>query len=508
MFRNPMRRVCGLLVLWCVALAPFTQASAQNLPVKQDALHSNILNEDRAIQVLLPEGYWPGSGEKYDVLYVLDGDGDWNLKLLSTIGRFVQGESFMPPFILVALPNTNRMRDFMPTHVAATPGSGGADKFLAFLKNELIPYVDKTYPSNGHNMLFGHSAGGLFAMYALLNEPQLFDSYLAIDPALWWDGGYIHKLAAQKLGPAQSGKSFFVAGRDEQGLRQMGITEMNALVQGKPPKDFRWKVLSYPNENHGSVRFKGSYDGFRFFFEGYADKPIEFHPMNGIVLKDRPYKVYYDGPPQALRYTTDGSEPTPSSKTMEAENSLVNEVRLSAKSADRHDRFNKATTGEFKLGKPLAAIAKPKNAKAGGFHYSYYEGPWTALPDFASLKPVQTGISGPDCNLSKLPRPEHFACLIEGFIEIQQAGYYVFALNSDDGSRLYLGGKQLIDNDGLHDASRLKTFLVPLEPGFYPLRLEYFQAGGGAVLNLLYVVPGEDKPRPIPVPLERQYSDK
>jgi predicted alpha/beta superfamily hydrolase len=504
MFRNLKRRVCGLLVLWCIALAPFTQASAQNLPGKRDSLHSSILNEERAIQVLLPESYRPGSNEKYDVLYLLDGD--WNLNLISAIQRFVQDEAYMPPIILVAVPNTDRDRDLKPTHGAAMHTSGGADKFLAFLKNELVPYVNKSYPSNGHNMLFGHSAGGLFAMYALLNEPQLFNGYLAIDPAFWWDDGYINKLAAEKLGSLQSGRSFFIAGRDEEGLRQMRIPEMDAVLKSKASKDFNWKVVSYPNETHGSVRIKGVYDGLKFLYDGYASKPVEFHPMNGIVLKGMPYKVYYGGPPQSVRYTTDGSEPTPSSMTMEAENSLVNGVKLSAKSADRHDRFNKATTGEFKLGKPLAAIAKPKNVKAGGFHYAYYEGPWIALPDFATLKPVQTGIAGPDFNVSKLPRPEHTACLIEGFIEIQKAGYYVFALNSDDGSRLYLGGKQLIDNDGLHDASRLKTFLVPLEPGFYPLRLEYFQAGGGAVLNLLYVVPGEDKPQLIPVPFERQYS--
>ena len=149
-------------------------AAAQDLPGKKDSIQSVILNEKRVIQVVLPEKYKPGSKDKYDVLYVLDGD--WNTKTMTDVERFIEGEAYMPPTIIIGVLNVDRDRDLTPTHVSDNKTSGGADKFLGFLKNELIPYVDKTYPSNGDNTIFGHSFGGLFVMYALLNEPQVFKS--------------------------------------------------------------------------------------------------------------------------------------------------------------------------------------------------------------------------------------------------------------------------------------------------------------------------------------------
>src|SRR6185436_4303749 len=135
-----------------------TAAQAQQLPGRRDSIYSALLKEERVIQVLLPEGHVPGSGQKYDVLYVLDGDS--SLKFLAPIQQFAQAESPMPRVILVAIFNTQRDRDLLPT--GAAPGApDGAANFLAFLKNELIPYVDKSYPTSGSNLLYGHSYGGL-----------------------------------------------------------------------------------------------------------------------------------------------------------------------------------------------------------------------------------------------------------------------------------------------------------------------------------------------------------
>lgn len=483
-----------------------TNATAQDLPGRRDSLYSGILKEERIIQVLLPETYKPGSAEKYDVLYILDGDS--NLKSISAIQQFAQSESHMPPMILVAVFNTHRDRDLLPTRVAPGAPSGAAN-FLSFFKNELIPYVDRSYPTNGNNLLFGHSFGGLFAMYALLAEPQLFNAYLAIDPSFWWDGGYMNKFADSKLSAAlQPGKSLFIAGREGDGLRQMGIADMDSVLKGKAPQDLHWKIAAYAGETHGSVRLKGIYDGLRFFYEGYSSKAVEFHPMNGMVLKDEPYKVYHIGGSELVRYTTDGSEPTLSSAKMPREVTLTNGAQISAKVVGRNDRYNKATVGRFQVAKAPAPSAKPNNANPGGWQYSYYEGEWDALPDFALLKAAKSGIADKDFDLGKLPRQTNYACLIEGFIEIQKAGHYVFALDSDDGSKLFVGGDLLISYDGLHGGGNVKSYMVPLEKGFYPIRIEFFQKGGGALLNLRYIAPEGEASRLTAVPFELRYSSR
>src|SRR6478609_1900845 len=206
-----------LLIL--ISFNSITNSVAQQLPGKRDSIYSDILKEKRIIQVLLPENYKPE--EKYEVMYVLDGES--SIKLISTIQQFTQNESYMPPLIIVAVFNTDRNRDFLPTSTTEMPAAGGADKFLSFFKNELIPYINKSYPSNGENTLYGHSFGGVFSMYALLNEPQLFNSYLAVDPSFWWDSGYMNKLASEKIGSSQVfSKSLFISGREGEGFVQMG----------------------------------------------------------------------------------------------------------------------------------------------------------------------------------------------------------------------------------------------------------------------------------------------
>ena len=87
---------------------------------------------------------------------------------------------------------------------------------------------------------------------------------------------------------------------------------------------------------------------------------------------------------------------------------------------------------------------------------------------------------------------------MNGYLKIREEGYYIFVLDSDDGAKFYINNDLLLVNDGLHATGNAQTFIVPLEKGFYPIRVEYFQRGGERGLHLLYVQPGNEQPRPIP----------
>jgi len=100
-----------------------------------------------------------------------------------------------------------RTRDYTPTdegwylggtgtdgHVGNRPsfaGEGGAAAFLAFLSDELVPFVERGFRTADERAIAGYSFGGLFALYALLAHPGLFDRYLVCSPSLWWGGGVI-----------------------------------------------------------------------------------------------------------------------------------------------------------------------------------------------------------------------------------------------------------------------------------------------------------------------------
>ncbi|HEY2580905.1 MAG TPA: alpha/beta hydrolase-fold protein [Mucilaginibacter sp.] len=482
-------------------------AHAQDLPGKRDSLQSVILNEKRVIQVVMPRKYKPESKDKYDVLYVLDGD--WNTKTMTDVQRFIEDESYMPPTIIVGVLNVDRDRDLTPTHVNDNKTSGGADKFLSFLKNELIPYVNKTYPSNGDNTIFGHSFGGLFVTYALLNEPQVFKSYIAADPSFWWDKNWMNKVATDKLpGLANLNKTLYISGREGQPYTGMGIVSMDSVFKSKAPAGFIWKDQAYPNETHGSVRLKSMYDGLKFTYAGYSRKAPEFHPMAGTVLKDKPFKIWYFDDVSKMHYTTDGSEPTVTSQKMEAQITLPGPAVFKLKRFSNRERYDSTATGNLKEGAAWPAKAKIKNVKPGGFHYAYYEGQWNKLPDFKTLKPVQSGVTDKSFDINKLPSQNNFGLVIDGYIEVKEDGYYVFGLASDDGSKFYLNNQLLADDDGLHNSDNIKSYIVPLQKGFYPLRLEYFQKDGGRDLKLMYITPSMTRPQPITIPLELQYSKK
>jgi len=481
------------------------RAAAQDLPGKRDSITSAVLKEKRIIQVVLPRNYKPGSKEKYDVLYVLD---DGNTRTINNVQQFIEDEAYMPPTIIVGVLNTDRNRDFLPTHVADTKTSGGADKFLQFFKDELIPYVNKTYPSNGDNTIFGHSFGGVFVTYALITEPQLFKSYIAADPSYWWDSGIMVKMTAAKLASlADLDKTFYISGREGEAFSGMGIPPMEDLLKKAAPKGLTWKVIAYPDETHGSVRLKSMYDGLKFSYAGYRTNGVSFHPMSGIVLKDKPIKVWYFEDTTKVRYTTDGTEPTAASPLIRPNNIITGPTTFKAKLFASRDRYNKAATGTFKEGTYLPAAPDAGGMKQGGFNYAYYEGTWDKLPDFSKLSPVKTGIADSTFDINKMPRQDNFGLLITGQLEVKQDGYYVFLLNSDDGSKFYIGNQLLIDDDGLHGDGDYKSYILPLQKGFYPIRIAYFQKDGGRSLNLTYITPFTMSfKRSSPIPLWLQYG--
>ena len=503
---NFLVRFRGIILILCNLY--FACASAQDLPGKKDSLQSAILKEKRYFQVVLPDNYKAGTQEKYDVTYVIDGEG--NTRLLNDIQQFINGEGFMPQTIIVGIFNTERTRDLTPTPEQGFEGSGGSDHFLAFLKNELVPYINGKYPSDGDNTLFGHSFGALFAMYALLNEPLLFKSYIAADPSFWWGNGNMEKLAKEKLpGLSALKRTLFLSGREGEGMRGMRILPMDTILQKLAPAGLTWKQEAYPNETHGTVRLKSIYDGLKFTYAGYDSKPPVVHPMGGIVLPGVPFNVWFLDDTSSVRFTTDGTEPTLSSASIHQENTLPGPMVLTLKRFTNRDHYDKLSRVEYHSGKPLTPLHKTKNAKPGGFHYAYYEGQWDSLPDFKALKVIVAGRADSSFDINKLPRKDNFGLVMEGMVEIKEEGYYIFVLSSDDGSRLFLDNQLLIDNNGLH-GSVDKSYIVPLRKGFYPLRIEYFQKDGGRQLRLVYLTPDSilsAHPNPIPIPFEAQYSE-
>jgi len=173
------------LPLLCFIVSLFSIHSA----LAQDAnftLNSEILGESRNIIVHLPEGYDSNQQKKYPVIYMLDAGNDDVLMAETVTSGHRAGN--MPEAVVVAIENIRRGFDFTPPYEAFGRGDkrqyGNGDKFLSFIKDELIPKTEKKLRTNGHKIFMGHSWGGAFASYVLSKEPDLFDGLFIFSPAI------------------------------------------------------------------------------------------------------------------------------------------------------------------------------------------------------------------------------------------------------------------------------------------------------------------------------------
>ena len=111
-----------------------------------------------------------------------------------------------------------------------------------------------------------------------------------------------------------------------------------------------------------------------------------------------------------------------------------------------------------------------------GIRYKYFEGSWDSLPDYNSMKPADENII-PNFLISSAKSSDHFGFEYDGYIKIPEDGIYTLYTSSDDGSRLYIGDKLIVDNDGEHGIFE-KSGTIALEKGYHPIKVTFFERTG------------------------------
>lgn len=233
-------------------------------------LRSETLQEDRSVLVYLPESY-AGSTFRYPVLYLLDGTSDF----LHTVGivQFLAGIDRIPELILVGVANTNRSRDLTPpsanvNETAFWDEVGGADRFLRFLREELIPLIDQSYRTQPYRILRGQSFGGLLAIHDYMSGAPTFDAYLTSSAAVGWNYGELIARAPDFFAGAAIAPLYLSAGGRDHPDVVKSVREFADVLERHGSPDLRWRYELFEDEGHYSLVQLSTHNSLRFL---YAD---------------------------------------------------------------------------------------------------------------------------------------------------------------------------------------------------------------------------------------------
>lgn len=243
-------------------------------------LASKVLGENRRINVYYPPGYAESATVQLPVLYMPDGGIAEDFLHVAGLVQVLVGNGTMRPFILVGIENTERRRDLTgPTtnekDKKIAPRVGGSAAFRRFIRQELMPQIRQRYRTTAETAIVGESLAGLFVVETLLEEPDLFDTYLAFDPSLWWNNKQLVKQASSFL-QTYTGKSktLYMATSSEPEIATDG-RQFAETLQATPKPAINWHYEPMPAETHATIYHPAALKAFRYAFRPPVQEDIK-----------------------------------------------------------------------------------------------------------------------------------------------------------------------------------------------------------------------------------------
>lgn len=248
-------------------------------------LRSQSMGDVRTYLVHRPANY-DISNARYPVLVVLDGEE--HFQHVSATADFLAAAGKIPAMLVVGIPNVDRFRDLDSN---AAPGSS---PFLKFVRDELLPTIDRDYRTRPYRILAAHSYAGLFALYSLIEAPEAFRGYVVMAPA-FGDNRELPKTIDAFLAQHKDLKlnaAVFLSTDNGTGQNLTGAWELSSYLQDRAARvrDLRFTLHPNPNESHAALPLRSVDEGLRFIFDGWevAD-PFTLYEQGGLTAIDKHY---------------------------------------------------------------------------------------------------------------------------------------------------------------------------------------------------------------------------
>ncbi len=250
------------------------------------SLESQVLQERRELRVYLPDSY-EGSTFRYPVLYLLDAE----FEFLHNVGivDFLASIDRIPELIVVGVVNTNRSRDLTPESAdeedtAFWDEVGGADPFRVFLRDELIPFIDREYRTAPYRIVRGQSFGGLLAIHDYMSDSPIFDAVLASSPAVGWNFDRLIEAAPAFFAAGLPRPIYVAAAENDFPDNLEDILEFVRIVDATAPDSTLWRHEYFEGEGHYSLVHQSTYRSLEFLYAAWPVPDAVMRPIGMLSM--------------------------------------------------------------------------------------------------------------------------------------------------------------------------------------------------------------------------------
>ena len=282
-------RQCFLLCILFWSSDNLLSQNSADFVIEELVVESKALNEDRRISVYKPATV---SGP-LSTIYLLDGE--WNFEVTKGIlDLFIRWSRIPSNVALISVHNQGkRTLDMTPIEDDQRfPGSGGADAFLKFFSTELIPFVEMEIGASSDRLIIGHSFGGLFALYAIGEQPDLFDGAITISPSTWYGNNYLTSTSAKEKVKALNESTYVLisSGEFDRGNVASNKAYYDWLKASNPGLDLHY--AKYDGRNHFTNVLTSTDEGLTNYYPGPEQGPIIFSTFERGGLEE--LQAWYD----------------------------------------------------------------------------------------------------------------------------------------------------------------------------------------------------------------------
>ncbi|MGK0412861.1 MAG: putative alpha/beta superfamily hydrolase [Polaribacter sp.] len=283
-----IRKAFLLLIIICFNI----KVKSQNIPSvnalgNNYSIKSDILKEDRQIQIFTPESY-DKTNQKYPVLYILDGQRlfPFGVSLLKSFTQFKQ----TPEFIIIGITNKypNRFGHFIDEE----------KKFLTFIEKDVIPFVNDRFRSSNDRLLFGWEYGGSFVIQTMLDRPNLFNAYLAASPFPL--NSKISQISDFLSNNSTFDRTLYFSVSPNENEVNIGTEKLDSILKLKGLKTFNWTYKKLLNEEHRSTPYATLYFGVKNYYHYYPE--LQFDNLNEFTKSGGLDYVYDYYKKRSLQY--------------------------------------------------------------------------------------------------------------------------------------------------------------------------------------------------------------